>query len=269
MKCIGATCGDCIGFPMEFIKSHKFINYQPFSMGCHFTDDTVMTIATMAWLLSGDLSHENKVKYMVEYGRKYRVGYGPYFLKWLQGVNDFQPYNSYGNGSGMAASPIGWFFDNEEDVLKYAKISAEVTHNHPEGIKGAQAIAISVFLARTKHSKENIKNYIEDKFGYDLNRTTVEIRPEYKFEVSCQKSVPESIICFLEANSSLEAIQLAISLGGDSDTMADMAGAIAEAYYNDCDDLFNQIINYKDIDGEYPKEFVDIINDFNNRIETK
>ena len=157
MKCIGATCGDCIGFPMEFIQSHKFINYQPFSMGCHFTDDTVMTIATMAWLLSGDLSHENKVKYMVEYGRKYRVGYGPYFLKWLQGVNDFQPYNSYGNGSGMAASPIGWFFNNEEDVLKYAKISAEVTHNHPEGIKGAQAIAISVFLARDKHSKEYIK----------------------------------------------------------------------------------------------------------------
>ena len=125
------------------------------------------------------------------------------------------------------------------------------------------------FLLELKHSKEYIKNYIEDKFGYDLNRTTDEIRPEYKFEVSCQKSVPESIICFLEANSSLEAIQLAISLGGDSDTMADMAGAIAEAYYNDCDDLFNQIINYKDIDGGYPKEFVDIINDFNNRIETK
>lgn len=267
MKCIGATCGDCIGFPMEF-DNQKLINYEPFSQGSHFTDDTVMTMANMKWLASGDLSSDNLVKQMVDLGLRYwHAGYGESFFNWLRGCNAYKPYNSWGNGSGMRVSPVGWFFDTEEEVLKYAKISAEVTHSHSEGIKGAQAIAICVFLARTGHTKDYIKKYVEEHFGYDLDRTTDEIRPDYHFEVSCQKSVPESIICFLEANSTLEAIQLAISLGGDTDTMGDMAGAIAEAFYGDCDDLFEKTI--KQIDGEYPDEFVETIKKFNEVLEQK
>jgi ADP-ribosylglycohydrolase len=269
MKCIGFTCGDCIGFPLEFFgkeyRKSLAVGYEPFKCGSHFTDDTVMTIARMKWLLSGDLSSENLVKYVVEYGNKYPLaGYGANFKDWLQGSNGYKPYNSWGNGSAMAISPIGWFFNTEEDVLKYAEVSAAITHDHPEGIKGAQAIAICVYLARTGHTKEEIKEYVENKFGYDLNRTLDEIRPNYVFHVSCQKSVPESIISFLEANSTKEAIQNAISLAGDTDTQADMAGAIAEAFYNDADELFEQTI--KQVDGEYPDEFVDIIKQFNEKL---
>lgn len=269
MNCIGFTCGDCIGFPMEFAQPQKFINYVPFSQGSHFTDDTVMTIAVMQWLIDGDLSHEALVKQMVHFGNKYQyAGYGNNFYLWLQGDNGYQPYNSWGNGSAMRVSPIGWFFDTEEDVLNYAKISAEVTHNHPEGIKGAQAVAMGVFMARKDYSKEEIRVYIEGQFGYDLHRTIEGIRPIYNgFHVSCQKSVPESIIAFLDANSTKEAIQLAISLGSDSDTQADMAGAIAEAFYHDADELFQQTITQPD--GEYPDEFVEIIKKFNEKLEEK
>ena len=268
MKCIGFTCGDCIGFPMEFNQSQKFINYKPFSQGSHYTDDTVMSIANMQWLIDGDLSPKALVRQMVHFGNKYPLaGYGQHFYLWLRGENNYQPYNSFGNGSGMRVSPIGWFFDNEEDVLKYAKISAEVTHSHTEGVKGAQAIAICIFLARTGHPKDYIKQYVEEHFGYDLDRTVEQIRPNYTFYVDCQRSVPESIICFLEAGSTLEAIQNAISLGGDTDTMACMAGAIAEAFYGDADDLFAETI--KQIDGEYPDEFVEIIQKFNEKLDEK
>ena len=268
MKCIGFTCGDAIGFPMEFNQSQKFINYKPFSQGSHYTDDTVMTIANMQWLIDGDLTHEALVRQMAHFGNKYPLaGYGQHFYLWLQGENGYRPYNSFGNGSGMRVSPIGWYFDNEEDVLKYAKVSAEVTHSHPEGIKGAQAIAMSIFLARTGHPKDYIKQYVEEHFGYDLNRTVEQIRPNYTFYVDCQRSVPESIICFLEAGSTLEAIQNAISLGGDTDTMACMAGAIAEAFYGDADDLFAETI--RQIDGEYPDEFVEIIQKFNENLDEK
>lgn len=267
MKCIGFTCGDCIGFPMEF-NTQKYINYKPFSQGSHYTDDTVMTIANIKWLLDGELTHEALVSKMVYFGTKYPMaGYGQHFWLWLQGDNNYRPYNSFGNGSGMRVSPVGWFFDNEEDVLKYAKISAEVTHSHTEGIKGAQAIAICVYLARTGHTKDFIKKYVEEHFGYDLNRTVEEIRPDYHFYVDCQRSVPESIICFLEADSTIEAIQNAISLGGDTDTMGCMAGAIAEAFYGDADDLFAETI--KQIDCEYPDEFVDYIKKFNEALENK
>ena len=264
MKCIGFTCGDCIGFPMEF-NTQKYINYKPFSQGSHYTDDTVMTIANIKWLLDGELTHEALVSKMVYFGTKYPMaGYGQHFWLWLRGDNNYQPYNSFGNGSGMRVSPVGWYFNNEEDVLKYAKISAEVTHSHPEGIKGAQAIAICIFLARTGHPKDYIKQYIEEHFGYDLDRTVEQIRPNYTFYVDCQRSVPESIICFLEAGSTLEAIQNAISLGGDTDTMGCMAGAIAEAFYGDADDLYEETT--KQIDGEYPDEFVEIIKEFNEKL---
>ena len=267
MKCIGFTCGDCIGFPMEF-DNRKYMDYIPFSMGSHFTDDTVMSIAIMQWLIDGEHTTEALVGKMVEYGHKYpSAGYGQSFYLWLHNKNDYQPYGSWGNGSGMRVSPVGWYFNTEEDVLKYAKMSAEVTHDHPEGIKGAQAIAICIFLARNGYSKDKIKKYVEEHFEYDLNRTTDEIRPTYCFYVDCQRSVPESIICFLESTSTLDAIQKAISLGGDTDTMACMAGAIAEAYYGDADDLFEQTI--RQVDGEYPDEFVEIIKKFNEILDER
>ena len=166
MKCIGAICGDCIGFPMEF-NNNKYMNYEPFSMGSHFTDDTVMTIANMKWLLSGELTEERLVKEMTELGNKYwQAGYGESFYNWLSGCNGYKPYNSWGNGSGMRVSPVGWWFDTLEETLEYAGISAKVTHNHIEGIKGAKAIAAAVYLARTGHSKDEIKSFIENRFGY-------------------------------------------------------------------------------------------------------
>ena len=265
-KCVGFTCGDVIGQPLEFIRKErrKVMHYVPFSMESHFTDDTVMTIAVMKWLLSGELTSMRLIQEVVALGTKYwAAGYGGNFNDWLHGSNNYQPYNSFGNGSAMRVSPVGWFFNNEEDVLKYAKISADITHNHPEGVKGAQAIAMAIFMARTGSTKEEIKKYIETKFGYNLSRTLDEIRPDYVFHVDCQESVPEAIICFLEATSTLEAIQLAVSLGGDTDTQADMAGAIAEAYYGDCDDLFEETIKQS---FQYPADFVEVIKEFNQKI---
>ena len=265
-KCVGFTCGDVIGQPMEFVqKEHrKIMNYVPFSIASHYTDDTVMTIAVMKWLIGGELTTEKLVQYVVDLGTEYwAAGYGRNFNDWLHGSTNYQPYESFGNGSAMRVSPVGWYFNTEEEVLKYAKMSADITHNHPEGVKGAQAIAMCIFLARTGSTKDEIKTYIEKKFGYDLNRTTDMIRPDYVFHVACQQSVPESIICFLEATSTLEAIQLAISLGGDTDTMGDMAGAIAEAYYGDCDDLFEETVKNS---FQYPNAFVEVIKEFNDKI---
>ena len=261
MKCINGICGDICGQPMEFTKE-KIKNYELLSNPSHFTDDTVMTIAVMKWLIGGELTREKLIKEMVDLGLEYwYAGYGGSFNNWLH-AKEHEPYNSWGNGSAMRVSPIGWFFNTEEEVLKYAELSAEVTHNHEEGIKGAQATAIAIYLARKGKSKEEIKEYIEDKFGYDLDRTTDEIRPTYKFEVSCQKSVPESIICFLEPNSVVEAIQLAISLGGDTDTMGMIAGSIAEAYYGTDEELLNECIKKT----SFPTTFVDVIKEFNEKL---
>ena len=153
------------------------------------------------------------------------------FRQWLFYSEDRKPYNSFGNGSGMRVSPCGYYGNSMEEVLELAKQSAEVTHNHPEGIKGAQAIAAAIFLARQHTSKEEIRDYIERAFGYDLHRTCAYIRPRYQFDVTCQGSCPEAIIAFLDSESYLSAIRLAVSLGGDSDTIACMAGGIAAAFY--------------------------------------
>jgi ADP-ribosylglycohydrolase len=232
---IGAIAGDIIGSVYEF-KNVKTTDFQLFSPASNFTDDSVLTFATMANLI-------NKIGYeksYLEYGRKYpNAGYGGRFYYWLFGNNPV-PYNSWGNGSAMRVSPVGWAFDSLEEVLLQAKGSAEVSHNHPEGIKGAQATAAAVFMARTGKSKDEIKAYIVKKFGYNLNRTIEEIRPVYNFNESCQGSVPEAIIAFLESLNYEDAIRLAVSIGGDSDTIACIAGGIAEAFYKEIPDYIRE-----------------------------
>jgi len=225
---IGAIAGDIIGSVYEghehAIKTKDFLLFNP---ACRFTDDTVLTVAVADAIISGTPYREA----MLHWGRRYpKAGYGGAFMKWLAAGNPV-PYNSWGNGSAMRVSPVGFLFDSEASVLEEAKKSAEVTHSHSEGIKGAQATSLAIFMARKGAGKEAIRSRISELFDYDLDRSIDDIRPEYTFEISCQKSVPESIIAFLDSVSWEDAVRNAISLGGDSDTQACIAGGIAEAYY--------------------------------------
>ena len=246
---IGAVAGDIIGSVHEG-HNLKSMDFDLFDLASDFTDDSVLTLATMDVLL-------NKTNYAEKYqlyGKKYPLrGYGGHFQSWIDSKNP-EPYNSFGNGSAMRASPIGWYCNSIDDVMIEAQKSAEVTHNHPEGIKGAQAVAVAVFMARTGKNKNEIKKTIMEIFNYDLNRKIDKIRPKYDFDVSCQGSVPEAIIAFLESTDFENAIRLAISLGGDSDTIACITGGIAEAYYQTIPE--NIIQNVLDI---LPTELVDVI----------
>lgn len=239
----GAILGDIIGSPYEFTGGHKTKEFPLFSEESTYTDDTVMTLAVAEAFMdsSKDSSDEWILKrltiQMRYYGKKYpEAGYGHKFGRWLKSPYP-KPYNSFGNGSAMRVSSAAWLFHDLETVRKMARLSAAVTHNHPEGVKGAESVASAIFMARTGSTKAEIKSYIEDHFGYDLKRTCVEIRPSYQFEGSCQNSVPEAIIAFLESNGFLDAIRLAVSLGGDTDTQAAIAGSIAEGYYGVPDEL--------------------------------
>ncbi len=225
---LGAIAGDIIGSPYEGrgrqIKRTDFPLFEEYS---RYTDDTVLTVAAAHAILT-DLDYGSAIK---RFARRYpRAGYGGSFYSWMLS-DDSLPYNSWGNGSAMRVSPVGWAFDSLEAVLDQAERCAAVTHNHPEGLKGAQATALAVFLARTGTSKPDIKREIVQHFAYDLDRTLDEIRPAYHFDVSCQGSVPESIIAFLESDSYEQAVRNAVSLGGDSDTMACIGGSMAEAFY--------------------------------------
>lgn len=223
---IGAIAGDIIGSVYEAhpIKTKDFPLFHP---RCRFTDDSVLTIAVAEAIMTDG----NYQRWVREIGRRYpHAGYGGTFTRWLNSQFP-EPYESWGNGSAMRVSPVGWSFENIDEVLREAARTAEISHNHPEGIKGAQAAALAVFLARTTRDKGLIKKEITERFVYDLNRTVDGIRPSYSFDVSCQGTVPEAIIAFLEANGYEDAIRNAISLGGDSDTLACITGAIAEAYY--------------------------------------
>lgn len=226
----GAIIGDICGSYYEF-GDHRTKSKNPFLFqnGSKFTDDTVMTIATMKWYIDGK---KNPIEtYYRWYGLKYpKAGYGGMFRQWLAD-STMGPYQSFGNGSAMRVSPVAWMNNCLKDILKDAKITAECTHNDPEGIKGAQATASAIYLARIGQTKNYIKAYISNNFGYDLERKLDDIRPNYHFDSTCQGSVPEAIICFLEGRSYEETIKLAISLGGDADTQAAIAGSIAEAYY--------------------------------------
>ena len=226
---IGAIIGDIVGSVYEWdnIKTKDFPMFSPLSF---FTDDTVMTIAVAEALLSGG-KEEDFINSMKKYGEMYPdAGYGGRFINWLF-TDETQAYNSWGNGSAMRVSPVACHFDTLSEVEYFAKKSAEVTHNHPEGIKGAQATAVAIFLARNGRTKDEIKKYIEINYHYDLSRTLDEIRPSYKFDESCQGTVPQAIIAFLESSDFEDAIRNAISLGGDSDTLTAITGSIAEGAY--------------------------------------
>jgi ADP-ribosylglycohydrolase len=252
---IGAIAGDIIGsvFEHHTIKSTQFPLFSRYS---GFTDDTVLTVAIADSILK-------KVDYATSlkaFAQKYPdAGYGSSFYRWIFS-SDSRPYNSWGNGSAMRVSPVGFAFDSMEDVLSEAKKSAEVTHNHPEGIKGAQATALAVFTARSGKSKATIKQEISDRFGYNLDRALDDIRPHYRFDISCQGSVPEAIIAFLEGKDFEDAIRKAISLGGDSDTQACIAGGIAQAYYQN---IPREIVS--DVRKRLPEEFLLIIDEFSEK----
>ena len=247
MLMYGAILGDMIGRPYEFLRAVKDRNFELFNKRSVFSDDSVMTIAVAEALLkvtdgrsraftTEDPDIENRFKEILidslkKWGRRYPdAGYGGRFMAWLLS-DKREPYNSYGNGSAMRVSAAGYIADELETTIKVAAWTAEVTHNHHEGVKGAEAVAACIFMARTGCTKEEIKGYVESTFHYDLSRTVDEIKPGYSFDVSCQGSVPESIICFLEGDSFESAVRNAVYLGGDTDTMGAIAGSIAEAYY--------------------------------------
>jgi len=223
---IGAIAGDIIGSVYEFGRT-KSKDFPLFGPGSAFTDDSVLTVAVaQAILTDGDYKRA-----VLDFGRRYPdAGYGGFFAGWLRSP-DPKPYNSWGNGSAMRASPVGFAFDSVEEVLREAQRSAEFTHDHPEGIKGAQATALAVFLARTEWDKDLIRTEIRSRFGYDLDRSVEDIRPGYGFDESCQRTVPEALVAFLDSVSYEDAVRNAISLGGDSDTLACITGGIAEAFY--------------------------------------
>lgn len=239
---LGAIAGDIIGSVYEFdnIKTKDFELFHPV---CSFTDDSVLTIA----LADSLLNDNDYVSLMKSYYKRYpSAGYGGMFHRWAQSEAS-QPYNSWGNGAAMRISPVGFAFDSLDEVLANADKYTAVTHNHPEGIKGAQATAAAIFLARKGGTKQEIKEYVTTTFGYDLSKTLDEIRPNYQFNESCQQTVPEAITAFLESDDFEDAIRNAISLGGDSDTLACITGGIAEAFYGSVPNFIaTQVMNLLD-----------------------
>ena len=232
----GALLGDMIGAPYEFDRGNKSKEFPLFCENSRFTDDSVMTIAVAEALLDSRFLDDDSIraaliKSMRKWGKKYPdAGYGRKFLCWLR-EKEPKPYGSCGNGSAMRVSAVGWLFDTLEETREKARLTAEVTHDHPEGIKGAEAASSAIFLARTGRSKEEIRDYIVQEFGYDLSRTCDQIRPSYYHNESCQKTVPEAITAFLEGTDFEDVIRTAVSLGGDCDTLTCIAGSIAEAFY--------------------------------------
>ena len=233
----GAILGDIIGSPFEFDRGDKTKEFDLFTKGCDFTDDSVMTIAVGEALLAVGTQatvkeiEEAVVTNMQDWGKRYPyAGYGGRFRYWL-GERNPKPYGSYGNGSAMRASAAGWLYDSMERTREVARATANVTHNHPEGMKGAEATASAIYMARNGSSKEEIKEYIEREFHYNLDRTLDEIRPGYHMDETCQRTVPEAMIAFLESKDFEDAIRNAVSLGGDTDTLGAITGSIAEAFY--------------------------------------
>ena len=243
---LGAIIGDMVGSVYEF-DNIKTTSFPFFSERSTYTDDSIMTVAVADWLLTdNDHSHESLEEIMVRYANKYPCpmgGYGGGFEQWLfrperlinyntgEKAGRRVPYNSWGNGSAMRVAAVGWKYDTLEETERVAELSASITHDHPEGVKGAQATAAAIFLARTGSTKQQIKEYIESRFGYDLSVHTDVIRRIYGWESSCQGTVPPAIRAFLDSEDYESAVRIAVSLGGDSDTLACITGGIAEAFY--------------------------------------
>ena len=269
---LGAIIGDMVGSVYEFDNT-KRTDFPFFSERSTFTDDSIMTLAVAEWLLTDSQhTHESLERIMVKYAEEYphpMGGYGGGFAQWLfrpERLIDYKtgeiaggrvPYNSWGNGAAMRASAVGWMFDTLEETEDVAAISASITHDHPEGIKGAQATAAAIFLARTGSSKQEIKEYIEKRFGYDLSVHSDEIRKTYGWEDSCQGTVPPAIRACLDSTDIESAVRIAVSLGGDSDTLACITGGIAEAYYGEIPDAI-----YKKAIGMLPAEFIHVLKVF-------
>jgi len=254
----GAIAGDIIGSSFETnpVKEKHFnFFYRPHK----FTDDTVLTLAVMDSILN----NKNYVDAFLEYAEKYpNRNYGKTFKLWLL-QDEKLPYESFGNGSAMRVSPVGWNYDSLEQTLLEAKRSSEVTHNHIEGVKGAQAVAGAIYLARNKSSKSEIKSFIEENFSYNLSRKYRDFQPNYKHDFSAQGSVPEAIICFLESNDYEDAIRNAVALGGDSDTQACIAGSIAEAFYGEIPSHI-----WEPCERKLNPEILDLLNNFYKKINS-
>ena len=264
----GALLGDIIGAPYEFDRGSKTKEFPLFSEESKFTDDSVMTIA-VAEALMDSMGEDDEtvkaalVKSMVKWGRKYpNAGYGAKFYWWLKEENP-QPYGSFGNGSAMRVSSVGWLYDTLEETRHAARLTAEVSHNHPEGIKGAEAIASAIFMARTGSTKEEIKEYIIREFGYDLSRTCDEIRPDYYHVETCQKTVPEAITAFMEGNDFEDVVRTAVSLGGDCDTLTDIAASMAEAFYGIPEEIL------KEGKKRLPKDMLAVAERFRNILRNR
>jgi ADP-ribosylglycohydrolase len=252
---IGAIAGDMIGSIYEH-RPLKEMDFLLFRSASRFTDDTVMSLA-VARALMAETEYGREMKVL---GRKYpHAGYGGNFSRWLF-EDEVKPYQSWGNGSAMRVSPVGFFFNTEAETLQAAKDTAAVSHDHPEGIKGARSVALAIFLARQGNSKEVIRDRIQADFGYDLERTVEEIRPGYRFDVSCQGSVPEAIIAFLDSSDFESAVRLAVSLGGDADTQACISGAIAEAFYGGVPEWIKD-----EVRSRLPADLLEILVLFENR----
>jgi ADP-ribosylglycohydrolase len=252
---LGALAGDVIGSVYEY-NAPKSTDFQMFMSASQITDDSLLTLAVADAIVNGRTYLEAIREYALEYPNS---GYGGMFRQWMQAENP-QPYNSFGNGSAMRVSPVGWAFNTVEAVLREAEASAAVTHNHPEGIKGAQAVALAIFLARNGGAKDQIRNEITGRFGYDLSSTLNEIRPTYQFDETCQKTVPPAIIAFLESEDFEDAIRKAVSLGGDADTLAAITGSIAEAFYGG---VPKEIV--EEVRKRVPQELWDIVEQFSRK----
>ncbi len=259
---IGAIIGDIVGSRFEF-NNHRSKEFELFTDKCEATDDSIMTIAVakaimetekmMKPLLNGREKNDEyytllknmTIKYMQEIGRKYPYcGYGGMFWHWVFSDNP-KPYDSYGNGAAMRISPVGFFAGTEYELRELSEKVTAVTHNHKEGIKGAEAVALSIFMAKQGASKEEIRNEINENY-YGLDFTIDEIRDTYKFNETCQGTVPQAIVAFFESSSFEDAIRTAISVGGDSDTLAAITGSIAEAYYGVPEEIEKKVLTYLD-----------------------
>lgn len=260
---IGSIIGDIVGSIYEFgnMKSKEFNLFAPHAS---YTDDSILTIATADWLMNGG----KPATYYADWGNAYPFpmgGYGSGFLRWLDSSHQSiaPPYNSCGNGSAMRVGPVGWAFNSQDEVLTKAKESAECTHNHQEGIKGAQATALAIMMARQGYDKETIRTKLIQLFNYDLNFTCDQIRPSYTWGATCQDSVPQAIVSFLDGNSFEDCVRNAISIGGDSDTIGCITGSIAEAYYGVPEEIRKVALGY------IPEEFKIIINEFESQFGKK